>query len=61
MQILQLDSVTLLVLATIALVLYAIARMMSARWPVALTFSTMPLVVFIFHTGQGGRLLAGMF
>lgn len=58
---LQSNGTTLLVLTAIALVFYAIARIMSARWHVALTFSTLPIIVFVFYTGEGGRLFAGIF
>lgn len=57
----EMNSMPILVLAAIALVLYVIARMLSARWPVALTFSSLPAIVFFFHTSNGGTMFAGMF
>jgi hypothetical protein len=60
-QFVEMNSLPILVLSAVALVLYTIARFLSARWPVALTFSTLPIIVFMFHTKNGGTLFAGMF
>ncbi|WP_424983900.1 hypothetical protein [Maritalea sp. S77] len=60
-QFVEMNSLPILVLSAVALVLYTIARVLSARWPVALTFSTLPIIVFMFHTKNGGTLFAGMF
>ncbi|AVX05816.1 hypothetical protein MXMO3_03311 [Maritalea myrionectae] len=57
----ELNSMPIIVLGALALVLYVVARMLQARWPVALTFSTLPAIVFFFHTSNGGTLFAGMF
>jgi hypothetical protein len=60
-QFVEMNSLAILVLSAMALVLYTFARILSARWPVALTFSTLPIIVFVFHTKNGGTLFAGMF
>lgn len=46
----EMNVAVLLVLAAITLVLYVAARILSARWPVALTFSALPAIVFFFFT-----------
>ncbi|MCF4097343.1 hypothetical protein [Maritalea mediterranea] len=61
MNFVEMNSVTVLVLSAVVLVLYVVARTLSARWPVALTFSTLPIIVFIFYTQNGGPFGAGMF